>query len=163
MPADVPVETFGTPRRLTACVGRLPERQEDLEDVVMGPPVSAAFTATGEPTPAAIGFARKQGIAFEAVERQETPKGTYLLVRKRVRGKSAVDALPDLLTGVLRDLAFPKQMHWDAMLDDGRGNCCSGGRSGGCCFSTAAASCRSRLDGRRTRRVPWSRRSRPER
>ena len=38
-----------------------------------------------------------------------------------MRGKSAVDALPELLTGMLRDLAFPKQMHWDAMLDDGRG------------------------------------------
>jgi glycyl-tRNA synthetase beta chain len=121
MPADVPVETFATPRRLAACLGRLPERQEDLEDVVMGPPVSAAFTPSGEPTPAALGFARKQGLAFEALERQETPKGTYLLARKRVRGKSAVDALPELLTGVLRDLSFPKQMHWDAMLEDGRG------------------------------------------
>jgi glycyl-tRNA synthetase beta chain len=121
MPADVPVETFATPRRLTACVGRLPERQEDLEDVVMGPPVSAAFTPSGEPTPAALGFARKQGLAFEALERQETPKGAYLLARKRIRGKSAVDALPELLTGVLRDLSFPKQMHWDAMLEDGRG------------------------------------------
>jgi len=121
MPADVPVETFATPRRLAACVGRLPERQEDLEDVVMGPPVSAAFTPSGEPTQAALGFARKQGLAFEALERQETPKGTYLLARKRVRGKSAVDALPEFLTGVLRDLSFPKQMHWDAMLDDGRG------------------------------------------
>src|SRR5918996_1257823 len=35
--------------------------------------------------------------------------------------RSAVDALPEFLTGVLRDLAFPKQMHWDAVLDDGRG------------------------------------------
>src|SRR6185437_9745817 len=121
MPADVPVETFATPRRLAACVGRLPERQEDLEDVVTGPPVSAAFTPSGEPTQAALGFARKQGLAFEALERQETPKGTYLVARQRVRGKSAVDALPEFLTGVLRDLSFPKQMHWDAMLEDGRG------------------------------------------
>jgi len=121
MPADVPVETFATPRRLAACVGRLPERQEDLEDVVTGPPVSAAFTPSGEPTQAALGFARKQGLAFEALERQETPKGTYLVARQRVRGKSAVDALPEFLTGLLRDLSFPKQMHWDAMLEDGRG------------------------------------------
>src|SRR5689334_12825098 len=116
MAPDVPVESYSTPRRLTARVARIPERQEDLDETVTGPPVSAAFTASGEPTPAALGFARKQGLAFEALERQETPKGTYLLARKRIRGKSAVDALPELLTGVLRDLAFPKQMHWDAML-----------------------------------------------
>ena len=51
----------------------------------------------------------------------QTPKGEYLAYQKHLRGKSAVDALPELLAGVLRDLAFPKQMHWDAMLDDGRG------------------------------------------
>jgi glycyl-tRNA synthetase beta chain len=121
MAPDVPVETFSTPRRLTARIGRIPERQEDLDEEVTGPPVSAAFTPSGEPTPAALGFARKQGLAFEALERKETAKGTYLLARRRQRGKSAVDALPDLLAGLLRDLAFPKQMHWDAMLDDGRG------------------------------------------
>ena len=118
---DVPVESFSTPRRLMARVGRMPERQEDLDETISGPPVSAAFTAAGEPTPAALGFAKKQGVAFESVERQETPKGTYLVVRKHHRGKSTVDALPELLGLVLRDLAFPKQMHWDAMIEDGKG------------------------------------------
>jgi glycyl-tRNA synthetase beta chain len=121
MTPDGPVESYSTPRRLTACVGRMPERQEDLEETVTGPPVSAAFTAAGDPTPAALGFAKKQGVPFEAIERVETPKGTYLAARKHQRGKSAVDALPDLMAGLLRDLTFPKQMHWDAMLEDGRG------------------------------------------
>jgi glycyl-tRNA synthetase beta chain len=118
---DVPVETFSTPRRLTACVGRMPERQEDFDETVTGPPVSAAFGASGDPTPAALGFARKQGLAFESLERLETPKGVYLAARKHHRGKSTVDALPALLGAMLRDLAFPRQMHWDAMLDDGKG------------------------------------------
>ena len=121
MPPDGPVESYATPRRLTARVGGMAERQEDLDETMTGPPVSAAFNAAGEPTPAALGFARKQGVAFEALERVETPKGTYLAVRKHQRGRSAADALPEFLTGVLRDLAFPKQMHWDAVLDDGRG------------------------------------------
>lgn len=118
---DVKVETFSTPRRLTACVGRMPERQEDFDETVTGPPVSAAFNAAGEPTPAAMGFAKKQGVPFDAVERLETPKGTYLGVRKHHWGKSTVDVLPELLGGLLRDLSFPKQMHWDAMLEDGKG------------------------------------------
>jgi glycyl-tRNA synthetase beta chain len=118
---DVPVETYATPRRLTARVGRMPERQEDLDETVSGPPVSAAFNAAGEPTPAAIGFAKKQGVAVEALERVKTDKGEYIAARKHVRGRSTVDALPDLLGFVLRDIAFPKQMHWDAMLEDGKG------------------------------------------
>lgn len=118
---DVQVETFSTPRRLTACVGRMPERQEDVDETVTGPPVSAAFNAAGEPTPAALGFARKQDVAFESLERVETAKGSYLAARKHHRGKSTVDVLPELLGGLLRDLAFPKQMHWDAMLEDGKG------------------------------------------
>jgi len=121
MPPDGPVETYATPRRLTARVGGMAERQEDLDETITGPPVSAAFNAAGEPTPAALGFARKQGVAFEVLERLETSKGAYLAVRKHQRGRSAADALPEFLTGVLRDLAFPKQMHWDAALDDGRG------------------------------------------
>jgi glycyl-tRNA synthetase beta chain len=116
-----PIETFSTPRRLTARVGKIAERQEDRDETISGPPVSAAFGADGKPTPAAVGFAKKQGVAFEDLGRVTTPKGEYLAYHKRHRGKSAVDALPELLAGVLRDLAFPKQMRWDAKLDDGRG------------------------------------------
>jgi glycyl-tRNA synthetase beta chain len=119
--AGAPVESFSTPRRLTARVAKIAERQEDLEETISGPPVSAAFGADGTPTPAALGFAKKQGVAFEELTRVATAKGEYLACHKRSRGKSAVDALPELLGAVLRDLSFPKQMHWDAMLDDGRG------------------------------------------
>jgi glycyl-tRNA synthetase beta chain len=118
---DAPIESFSTPRRLTARIGRMPERQEDLDETVTGPPVSAAVNAAGEPTPAGLGFAKKQGVPFEALERVKTDKGEYLAAKKHLRGKSTVDALPELLGALLRDLAFPKQMHWDAMLDDGRG------------------------------------------
>src|SRR5262245_41652851 len=118
---DVPVESYATPRRLTARVGRMPERQEDLDETVSGPPVSAAFTAAGDPTPAAIGFANKQGVSVEGLERVKTDKGEYIAARRHVRGRSTVDTLSELLGFVLRDLSFPKQMHWDATLDDGRG------------------------------------------
>src|SRR5919107_5866844 len=64
MVPDVTVESYSTPRRLTAFVARMPERQEDLDETITGPPVSAAFTAAGEPTPAAIGLAKKQGVPF---------------------------------------------------------------------------------------------------
>jgi glycyl-tRNA synthetase beta chain len=116
-----PIESFSTPRRLTARVAKIAERQEDFDETISGPPVSAAVGADGAPTPAALGFAKKQGITFGELGRVTTPKGEYLAYHKRHRGKSAVDTLPDLMGGLLRDLSFPKQMHWDAQLDDGKG------------------------------------------
>jgi glycyl-tRNA synthetase beta chain len=114
-------EPFSTPRRLGASVARLADRQGDLEETITGPPVSAALDKDGRPTPAGQGFARKQGVAFEDLARVQTPKGEYLAYRKREQGRSAADVLPEVLAAVLRDLAFPKQMRWDARLDDGRG------------------------------------------
>lgn len=118
---EAPAETYSTPRRLTVRVGRLAERQTDFEELVTGPPVAASYAADGIPTPAAVGFATRQGVAVTALERVETPKGVYLGYRNKQRGKAAVDVLPDILTGVLRGLTFPKLMHWDAQLEDGRG------------------------------------------
>jgi glycyl-tRNA synthetase beta chain len=118
---DGPVESWTTPRRLTVRVGRVAERQTDKEDVVTGPPVSAARDASGELTPAAIGFAKKNGVEPSELEELDTPKGRYLAVRKRQRGRASVDALPDVMSGLLRGLAFPKTMRWDAALDDGKG------------------------------------------
>jgi len=118
---EEPIETFSTPRRLTVRSGRIAERQTDLEELVTGPPVSAAFSADGKLTPAGAGFAKKQGVPEDQIERITTPKGEYIGVRKHQRGRAAVDVLPDVLTGVLRGMAFPKQMRWDAALSDGRG------------------------------------------
>src|SRR6187401_714518 len=115
-------EGFSTPRRLTARVARLAERQTDFEVLVTGPPVSAAFKPDGGPTPAAVGFARKYGVEVSALERQSTPKGEYLAYRVRQRGKATVDVLADVMTGLLRDMTFPKQMRWDAHLEDGKGD-----------------------------------------
>lgn len=118
---DAPIEAHATPRRLVVVAPRIAERQSDLEEPLSGPPVSAAFTPDGAPTPAALGFARKCGVAVEELTRVETPKGVYLGFVKKQRGKTAVDVLPDLIALVLRDLAFPKSMHWDAWIDDGKG------------------------------------------
>jgi glycyl-tRNA synthetase beta chain len=117
-----PAETYSTPRRLTARVIRLAERQTDFEELVTGPPVSAAFGPGGEPTPAASGFARKYGVGVADLERSETAKGSYLAYRVRQRGKATVDVLADVMGGLLRDLTFPKQMRWDAYLEDGKGD-----------------------------------------
>jgi glycyl-tRNA synthetase beta chain len=120
--AETTAETFSTPRRLTVCIARVPERQIDFEELITGPPVAAGFGADGAPTAAASGFAARHGIDVPSLERVSTAKGEYLAYRKRLRGKAAVDVLPDVLGGTLRSLTFPKAMHWDAALEDGRGD-----------------------------------------
>ena len=119
--SDEPIETYSTPRRLTVRSARISERQSDLEELVTGPPVSAAFGADGKLTPAGAGFVKKQGATEDQIERVQTLKGEYIGVRKHQRGKAAVDVLPEVLNNVLRGMSFPKQMRWDAMLDDGKG------------------------------------------
>jgi glycyl-tRNA synthetase beta chain len=118
---EEPIETYSTPRRLTVRSARIGERQTDLEELVTGPPVSAAFGADGKLTPAGAGFAKKQGVPEDQIERIKTPKGEYIGARKHQRGRAAVDVLPEVLTGVLRSMTFPKQMRWDAALNDGKG------------------------------------------
>jgi glycyl-tRNA synthetase beta chain len=119
--AEEPIETFSTPRRLTVRSAKISERQTDLEELLTGPPVSAAFGPDGTLTPAGAGFVKKQGATEDQIERVKTPKGEYIGVRKHQRGKAAVDVLPDVLAGVLRGMSFPKQMRWDAQLEDGKG------------------------------------------
>ena len=116
-----PVRAFVAPRRLVATVAELAERQSDLEETVTGPPVRAAFDANGEPTRAAIGFARKQGVGVADLARVQTPKGEYLACHRRQAGADTQSALGGVLAAALRDLSFPKAMRWDATLDDGRG------------------------------------------
>ena len=117
----MPPEPFGTPRRLTVRVAKVADRQTDLEETLTGPPVRAAFDADGHPTQAALGFARKNGVKVARLSQVETPKGVYLVYRRRQRGAAARSVLGGVLGATLRELAFPKQMHWDARLDDGRG------------------------------------------
>src|SRR5689334_8132465 len=120
--ADAPVESYSTPRRLTARIAKIAERQNDLEEVVTGPPVANAFGPDGQPTQAGLGFARKNNVDASLLERIETAKGTYVGYRRHQRGKAAVDVLPDVLATTLRSFSFPKAMHWDAHLEDGKGD-----------------------------------------
>src|SRR5512144_361977 len=74
---DGPAEAFATPRRLALRVSKVAERQEDLEEVLTGPPVASAYK-DGQPTPAALGFAKKQGVEVGELTRVSTPKGEYI-------------------------------------------------------------------------------------
>jgi glycyl-tRNA synthetase beta chain len=113
-----------TPRRLVLRAD-LPARQADREEPVWGPALKVAKDASGAWTAAAQGFAKKNGVAVEALlqkPKDEAKSGELnLLFVKKVAGRATGELVPGLLSLVLRALAFPKRMSWDAWLEDGRG------------------------------------------
>jgi glycyl-tRNA synthetase len=99
----------GTPRRLVALVANLEPAQSD--DVVekRGPDVSRAFDSLGQPTKAAEGFARGQGLTVDQLEVRDN----YVYAVKRVTGRPTVEVLPELATALLDSLRWPKAMRWN--------------------------------------------------
>ena len=106
------VQTVATPRRLTLAVDDLQERKEDSRQQHIGPAKKAAFDGAGNPTKAAMGFARSKGIAVEDLQVVDTPKGDYLMAVEEVKGRETLELLPELLNELLRSIPFAKSMHW---------------------------------------------------
>ncbi|MBI3932778.1 MAG: glycine--tRNA ligase subunit beta [Acidobacteria bacterium] len=119
------VASDSTPRRLVLRAD-VAARQADREEPVWGPAVEAAKDASGAWTKAAEGFARKCGVSPEALQQgvkdAARPGDQYLLYVRRTEGRSTREILPGVIAGVLRALAFPKRMSWDAWIEDGKGS-----------------------------------------
>jgi glycyl-tRNA synthetase beta chain len=104
--------SWGGSRRLTVRVERVQERQADREEQILGPPVRAAFTADGEPTKAAVGFAAKQGVKPEDLVRIETDKGLYAGFKRIARGSTVGEIVARDLPGAVAAMSFSKTMRW---------------------------------------------------
>jgi glycyl-tRNA synthetase beta chain len=89
----------------------LAERQPDLAEEQLGPPVRAAFK-DGVPTRAAEAFAEKLGVAVGELRRVDTPKGEYLAGTRRELGRPTSELLPGLLEALIREIPFRKSMRW---------------------------------------------------
>jgi glycyl-tRNA synthetase len=107
------LQVLGTPRRLTLIVDELAPRQKPVEELVKGPPAKVAFDAGGQPTRAAQGFARGQGVPVDALDTQEMDGGTYVVAVRREEGRATADLLTELLTGLIEDLHFRQTMRWN--------------------------------------------------
>ncbi|RMG60355.1 MAG: glycine--tRNA ligase subunit beta [Deltaproteobacteria bacterium] len=106
------VAITGTPRRLVFLVRGLSERQEEKEDVVLGPPEKVAFDEGGKPTKAAEGFARSAGVEVSSLEVFDTPRGKYVGYRKKQESRETMEVLPQILSRLLPSLPFRKSMRW---------------------------------------------------
>lgn len=104
------VSFFAAPRRLAILIKALGAQQPDRTISVDGPPVKAAFSADGQPTQAALGFAKKNGIDISQVDRS----GEKLRYVREVKGETAVSLLPGIFDAALKNLPVAKRMRWGA-------------------------------------------------
>jgi glycyl-tRNA synthetase beta chain len=109
--APMSFRVLSTCRRLVVSAD-LPEGQAAGEQVVIGPPKSAAFAPDGTPTPAALGFARARGVDVSRLEIIRTEKGEYVGFRTVERGESSAGILNRVIPQVVVSLSFPKMMRW---------------------------------------------------
>jgi len=107
------LQILGTPRRVAVVVGELAPRQRPVEEEVKGPPAKVAFDAGGQPTRAAEGFARGQGVTIDELETKEMDGGTYVVAVRREKGKATAELLPELLTNLISGLHFRQTMRWN--------------------------------------------------
>ncbi len=108
------VYALSTPRRAILVVEDLNPVQTEREEVVAGPPARVAYDADGAPTKALEGFVRTNGCSLDDVFKQETPKGEYVAVRKRIGGGAARELLSAICPAVITSLPFAKRMRWGA-------------------------------------------------
>lgn len=107
------IDTMGTPRRLTLLVSDLQDQADDVTEEHKGPSVQIAFDKDGNPTKAAIGFAKGKGLDVGDL----VTKDGYIYATTTTKGLQAEDVLKATLPTFITGLSFGKSMHW-ANLDD---------------------------------------------
>jgi glycyl-tRNA synthetase beta chain len=102
------IGTMATPRRLACVVRNVADAQETVKRTVTGPPARIAYDDDGNPTKAATGFARSQGVDVSELEVVED----YVRLEVVDRGRSAADVLPNIIAEAVDSVSFPKTMRW---------------------------------------------------
>ena len=103
---------YTSPRRLIAIVADVAARTEALEEVFRGPAAKIAFDDAGNPTKAAIGFARGKGLDVDALERRDENGTEYVYAVRQVPSQDVAALLPEVLRGVIDGISWPKSCRW---------------------------------------------------
>ena len=102
------VKVYATPRRVALLINDVAERGEDVHETHKGPSVSIAYDGDGNPTKAAIGFARGKGLDVSELKVVDG----YIFADTTTAGLDTKEVLSDVLPSLITGLSFPKSMHW---------------------------------------------------
>ncbi|WP_313430700.1 glycine--tRNA ligase subunit beta [Pseudomonas sp.] len=106
-------QVYAAPRRLAVLIRQLDVQQPDRSINIDGPPMQAAFK-DGEPTQAALGFAKKCGVELAEIDQS----GAKLRFSQHIPGKATASLLPTIVEDSLNDLPIPKRMRWAASREE---------------------------------------------
>ncbi|MBO4353109.1 MAG: glycine--tRNA ligase subunit beta, partial [Eggerthellaceae bacterium] len=106
------IDVFTTPRRLIVIVADVPERTDAAVEEFRGPSAKIAFDENGEPTKAAIGFARGKGVDPSSLERRDENGVEYVYAIKETPSIDVASLLPELLGSVITAIEWPKSQRW---------------------------------------------------
>lgn len=109
-------EFFYTPRRLTFFHREFLLKQPDSVEELIGAPVEIAIK-DGVPTGAGLGFAKKCGVEFEALERAEKNGKEVLFFKKEIKGTESRTLLNTIINEFVESLKFGKSMRWGTRSD----------------------------------------------
>lgn len=101
-----------TPRRLAVLLPGIDVEQPEQKSEVLGPYLSIALDADGQPTKALQGFAAKAGIDWTQLERTSDAKGERFVHRATTPGATTAQLLPDIVREALAGMPIPKPMRW---------------------------------------------------
>lgn len=105
-------QSFASPRRLALLMPEVAARQADQSVQKRGPAVAAAFDAQGNPSAAALGFAKSCGVAVDQLERLATTKGEWLSHTANEAGKPLEELLTSIIELAIKRLPIAKRMRW---------------------------------------------------
>ena len=108
------IEIHSSPRRLIVMAYGVADGTEALVEEYKGPAAKIAFDADGNPTKAAIGFARGKGLSPENLERREVNGTEYVFATKNIPATPVADLLPDVLAGFITVIKWPRSCRWAA-------------------------------------------------
>lgn len=107
-------QPFASPRRLALSVPNVIAAQPNQTIERRGPAVAAAFKDDGNPTPAAMGFAKSCGVEVSDLQRLKTDKGEWLSYAIEEQGKTLAELIQGILEHAIKRLPIPKRMRWGA-------------------------------------------------
>ncbi len=111
--ADVASATvYCSPRRLAVHVPAVAPEQPAQKSEVLGPYLTIGLDANGAPTPALSGFAAKNGLAVDQLERIGDAKGERFVARSEKPGQPTSVLVPEIVVEALKALPIPKPMRW---------------------------------------------------
>ena len=108
------MQSFSTPRRLTAVVKGLADNQESTVKRVKGPPVKTSFDADGQPTAQATGFAAKHNLTVADLKQEDVSGTIFLIAEVKSPARAAREVLPDLVEKIIPQLSGERPMRWGA-------------------------------------------------